>query len=180
MASVLFLDFDGVIAIPWTNPVQLYGHTAEMIKTLAAEYTLCLVSFNPTAPAELDRFGLTKYFKAIRAGLPVVKTEKGAQERIHKQIQIRDILDHELSDMKIQEMSFYDDFDHNIKWVSKSIPEVKCVFVDNARGLTWVTVRENTKKRLSCQEIPKGSDGQPDPFGVPGINPKEPLGHAIM
>lgn len=64
----IILDFDGVLAIPYTDPVELYSQIPKLLAELSQTYILVLASFNPTAIAELRRLGVLHYFQGVRAG----------------------------------------------------------------------------------------------------------------
>jgi hypothetical protein len=137
----LVLDFDGVLAIPWTNPVELYAQIPELLKALSSAYTLALASFNPTAISELRRHGVLDYFKATRAGTHEdmeIKEFVADLGTLCKAQQIQSIG----KQLQCEDFHFFDDDFDNIEAVNKLLPKVHTSFVDSKTGLTLKTVEQ--------------------------------------
>jgi hypothetical protein len=146
----LILDFDGVLAIPHTNPVELYPQVPTLLEQLAAKYTLALASFNPTAIAELRRFQLLHHFQGMRAGShhniefieyvrnlgPLCKAEQ--IQSLHN-----DQIDH------CNFLFFFDDDQGNIARVQSKLPHVQCIYIEEKSGLTESVVNEALTAYLS-------------------------------
>ena len=136
---ILVLDFDGVLAIPYTHPVQLYPQMPTLLEELSQTHTLVLASFNPTAIAELRRFDLLQYFSATRAGvhdnieITNFITDLG---ELCKAKQIASMQEHQLADKKDEEYHFFDDCVYNLQQVTELLPNVKCHHIDEDAGLT--------------------------------------------
>jgi predicted phosphatase len=142
---ILVLDFDGVLAIPWTNPVQLYPQIPVLLKQLQETHTLVLASFNPTAIRELRRFDVLQYFSATRAGvhdnveITEFLTNLG---ELCKAKQIASMQEQHLADKKDEDYHFFDDDPYNLEQVTKLLPHVKCHYIDEDVGLTADRVLE--------------------------------------
>ena len=62
-------DFDGVIAVPWTNPETPFPQVRALLNYLVKNnIKLAVTSFNPNAHTALAANDLLKYFDAVRAG----------------------------------------------------------------------------------------------------------------
>ena len=137
---VLVLDFDGVLAIPWTHPVQLYPQIPASLKQLSETHTLVLASFNPTAIKELRRFDLLQYFSATRAGVHDNVEITNFMSNLGELCKAKQISSmqkqHQLTDKKDQEYHFFDDDPFNLEQVTKLLPQVRCHYVDDDVGLT--------------------------------------------
>jgi hypothetical protein len=67
---VLFIDFDGVLAIPYSNPEMPVPDLLNTLQTLQKDgrFLLCCASFNPRAFIALKRWKVHNMFHAIRVG----------------------------------------------------------------------------------------------------------------
>lgn len=137
--TVLILDFDGVLAIPYTNPTQLYPQVPALLKELSQTHTLVLASFNPTAIAELRRFDVLQYFSATRAGVhDNVEISEFISDlgELCKAKQIASMQEQQLADKKDEDYHFFDDCVYNLQQVTELLPQVKCHYIDEDAGLT--------------------------------------------
>jgi predicted phosphatase len=135
---LLFCDFDGVLAIPYTNPVELYPNIPDLLRQLSHSYTLCLASFNPTALDELKRFDLLSLFVAVRAGRHELHHMSSIHEPLCKVAQIRSMynemgVEFQTLDTRVW---FVDDTISHIENVRKNLTGIQCVWVDSTTGLT--------------------------------------------
>lgn len=141
MEGILFIDFDGVLAMPRSNPVKLYPNIPLILERLSKHYVLCLVSFNPSAIRELRRLNVLKYFKATRAGTTknIEVSEKTGDRILCKYLQISSIIQQLSKDpeMRIHELTmyFFDDDINNIETVNMINPNIRTVLVDWYTGL---------------------------------------------
>ena len=143
MPKVIFLDFDGVLAIKWTIPELYFPQIPEVLSQLHTKgYILCVISYNPLAKEAIRRWDLDKFVTAIRAGCNQ-KWDGNYSDAIHrcdlsKAEQIRDILTTELKDLPIthEDCIFLDDDVANLTLVQQHLPEVKTIHVDENTGLT--------------------------------------------
>jgi len=134
---LLVFDFDGVLAIPYTNPEEYYPQIPDIIKSLHTKYILCVSSFNPRAKLVLEKWNLLQYFSAIRCGSNNNWDTYDESFRINmsKSLQIKNmILEVGIS---FDEIYFYDDDIDNINEVSENFKEVKItsILIDNKEGL---------------------------------------------
>lgn len=115
----LFLDFDGVLAVPHTHPPVLFGGVAETLRKLHADgFLLAVTSFNPEAEQALRNCGVAHLFCAMRCGShdrwegPYVPPEY----ELSKANQIRSMLQHELERDRGREFRFwfFDDSPANV------------------------------------------------------------------
>lgn len=143
MKRILFLDFDGPLAIPWTMPEMYHEHIPSLIEQLAKNDILCLVSFNPRAIQAIESWNLHSHFTAFRAGSnhPLLPGETYSDEKhrikLSKASQIESILSSELKDIEKESLHFYDDDESNIKNVSDVFGEkVSCNLVQTWFGLS--------------------------------------------
>jgi hydroxymethylpyrimidine pyrophosphatase-like HAD family hydrolase len=140
MSKIIFLDFDGVLAVPWTDPVELYPQVPDILKRLKDKgHILCVTSFNPTAHAELTRHGQHHHFHAFRCGSNAPWVEHYTNdlgENLSKHHQIRSMLAHELVHLEPDESicHFFDDVHDNLHCVSTQTL-VATWYVDSSRGL---------------------------------------------
>jgi hypothetical protein len=68
--TMVVFDFDGVLAIPWTNPEKPFEIVPTVIKKLSdsGKYFLGVASFNPRAVIAIESWGLKHHFTSMRAG----------------------------------------------------------------------------------------------------------------
>ena len=134
--KVLFLDFDGPLAIPWAVNEDPWPQIPGLIREVASrpDVALCLVSFNPGAEAAISRWGIRNCFAAVRAGCNW-KLRAGEQyteahrKNLSKSAQIRSILENELEDSSY-EVDFFDDDAKNLLDVYEQFGgAIKCFYV---------------------------------------------------
>ncbi len=141
--KVMFLDFDGVLAIPYTSPAQHYVGLSVMLYYLKHHlgWTLCLVSFNPTAESCLKQWQIEHYFTAIRAGSNQQWVGQYVDDRKHlcKSQQIQDILDNELKGHSYERLVFFDDSTEHVYKIKTSGHLFTCqaYHVDSDVGLIY-------------------------------------------
>lgn len=142
MAKLYFFDFDGCLAIPYTNPEQPYTDTIKSLHHLFNQgHIICVISCNPRAVTVLKQWNVIRLCSAIRAGCNWNWKNELYQDEIHrvnmnKASMIRNILDNELNDIidVWHECHFYDDDMINIDIVQQYFPQIQCHFVDNVVG----------------------------------------------
>jgi len=136
---VLVLDFDGVLAIPWTDPVKIFPQIPALLERLSKKHTLALASFNPTAIAELRKNELLQYFTVTRAGthenreITEFITDLGP---LCKAAQIHSIGTEHLPTVDWSDFYFFDDDAHNLANVFRRLPQVHLTLVESNHGLT--------------------------------------------
>lgn len=126
----LVIDFDGVLSIKRTYPIQHYPQVPELIKALSQKYRLYVASFNPNAEKTLIRWGLRKYFQDVRSGSNFAwKGSYTGAVNLAKSSQIQNMLTEE------DDITLYDDSLHKLEEVKAKLPNVKIVLVDPRIGL---------------------------------------------
>jgi len=55
MTKLLIFDFDGVLAIKWTNPELHYPQIPKIIQSLSEKHVLGVASYNPNAETAIRR-----------------------------------------------------------------------------------------------------------------------------
>lgn len=148
MTNVYVFDFDGVLAIPYSVPEKHYDQVPSLIKQLYDQGNiLCMASFNPDSIESIERWGLMKYFTAVRGGCNFkwsgIKSEY--KDEIHrnqllKSTQIISMMNEELSSLvpRVEHLRFFDDDKLNILQFEKAFSSdkrFKSVLVDFKQGL---------------------------------------------
>ena len=141
--KLYIFDFDGVLAIPYTNPESYYKHIPTIIPNLSKDNYLAVASFNLRAKIAVEEWGLLHYFKAIRYGSNSVwdnEYNDNYRKDMSKSKQIQNMLENELKDIVFDEIIFYDDDIKNILDV-RNVSNVRnigitSVLVDELNGLT--------------------------------------------
>lgn len=138
----VYLDFDGVLAIPWSCPEIPFSKVPYLLKQLhKSKVVIHLTSFNPKAYLAIKRWGCDKYFTGIRAGSneswnhnSLLYYTDDLRENLLKSTQISSIRNsHKCSE--IQEF-FFDDDEKNIKDVCYVHPEIVSSHIKSYCGLT--------------------------------------------
>ena len=141
--NLLVLDFDGVVAIPWTNPEQHYPQIPDILERLvAAGYVLAIASYNPRAFEAVKRWGLGQYFTAVRCGAnhawhmtgETYKEDDGLEMRKHRQILSMIETDMAHLNVSVEQTAFFDDDINNISLVQRELPLVESILVDEKEG----------------------------------------------
>jgi hypothetical protein len=143
---VIAFDFDGVLAIPYSQPEVLFAGTEALLRDLwAMGHTLIVCSFNPRAYAVLKPLMEEGIISAIRAGSCVRWWEdeeegglyKDATHRHHmeKRLQIASMLGDELCDLTVEHLVFIDDDMRNIDNVANSSGDFR--FPVTTRHVPW-------------------------------------------
>lgn len=141
--QLLILDFDGVVAIPWTNPEEHYPQIPEAVRMLhAAGYVLCIASYNPRAFEAVKRWGLDKYFAAVRCGANHAWHTSGEKYKeddrldMRKHRQILNMLETDMTEKNVNvgKIVFFDDDVDNISLVQRELPHVESIHVDEKEG----------------------------------------------
>lgn len=141
--KILFLDFDGPLAIPWTINEDHWGHIPSLIRETAEkqEISLCLVSFNPDAEDAITRWGIRDCFIAVRSGSnhPRSKGEEYTEAHrkdLSKPNQIRSIFERELQGRQFA-AAFFDDDSKNLLEVHQEFDGlIKCFHINSDEGLS--------------------------------------------
>lgn len=146
MQEYMVFDFDGVLVIPYTNPVKLYPQIIPLLDTLknAKKYKLYVASFNPTAKKELERLGVLHYFEDVRCGANFDwhheshhspgKYLETYRENMSKSNQIKNMIEDE--DM-FEKTYFFDDDINNIIDVLKNSKVALTKLIDSKHGLQY-------------------------------------------
>jgi len=130
---ILCLDFDGCLAIKYTNPVQYYSHVPELIKSLSKTHKLYITSFNPYAEQIIESWELRPYFVDIRCGCNFKWTGKYREKykiNLSKSRQIMDMI----PNWNKEDITLYDDSMNKLLEVSLNLPNVKIIKVDPKIG----------------------------------------------
>jgi FMN phosphatase YigB (HAD superfamily) len=138
MKKLLIFDFDGVLAIKWTQPPQCYPQIPSLIKYLSQDYLLCVASFNPIAEQAIKNWQLHEHFVAIRSGCNYTwnKPYKNAlKHNLSKSEQIINMCNNEMKNYTFSSIFFFDDDPENIKNVNDYLPHIKTVLIDSLYGL---------------------------------------------
>lgn len=139
-SRLVVVDFDGVIAIPYTDPEMHYPQIPELFANLKKENTtLCLASFNPRAKVAVESWGLAEHFTAMRHGANFTWSGnylESHRENMLKSSQIENMIANELKDHTFESIEFYDDDLKNLLEVKIALPIVKCIFIPHSLGLS--------------------------------------------
>ena len=138
---VVFLDFDGVLAIPFNMPEQPYPHIPTLLKYWHDHgVQLHLVSFNPRAWLAVQAWGCAHYFTGVRAGCnepwqhDALETYTEAMRQdLCKARQIASLLQEH--NPHTVELDFWDDDPLNIARVQAVHRNVTCHHVHTEHGL---------------------------------------------
>ena len=144
MSKLIVFDFDGVLAIPYTNPEKHYEHIPYLIKLLASKYILAVASFNPRAINVLKEWGISDYFVTVRAGCNDhwEVYDDSLRKGLSKPQQIKNIRDELISRNMITDVNteiyFYDDDQKNITETQQhhQLKGINAIFIDNEYGFT--------------------------------------------
>lgn len=143
MPKVLFLDFDGVLAIKWTIPELHFPQIPSVLSDLREKgHLLCVVSYNPQAERAIREWNLYHYFEGVRAGCNQkwfgVYKDCVHRPGLSKAEQILDLIRFELHsyDIYLDDCIFCDDDVDNINLVTQKLPAIKTVLIDENIGLT--------------------------------------------
>jgi hypothetical protein len=163
---LLAFDFDGVLAIPYSQPEVLFAGTVPLLKALAAHplNVLVVTSFNPRAYPVLRDLLEDGTLKALRArsicpwwaeGDGKYKPLMFEEARLDKRKHLESML--ELKDMDIGSIYFYDDDPKNL------------ADVDTAQNPTWRTYLVNWYSGIGPALIREtlGEDSLPPPLPPP-------------
>ncbi len=140
--KLLILDFDGVLAIPYTNPEEPYPQVINQLQTLHARGNiLAVASFNPMCLIALERWQVKHLFTGIRAGCnnklndQEIYTDQVHRIDLQKSKQIINLLDNELKYHQHLPVLFLDDDPKNIENVNDKLHHVETILIDNSIGL---------------------------------------------
>lgn len=143
--AVHIFDFDGVLAVPYTQPELLFPGAERLLKQLKEKENIVLVaSFNPRAYTVTKHLFDEGVIDDIRAGcndqrwwLQDDGVYRDAEHRrlpLSKVAMIRDMI--RLLATAHRRVHFYDDDEENILAVRTALPHVTCHHVtDWSRGL---------------------------------------------
>lgn len=139
---VAVFDFDGVLAIPWSQPAQHYKIIPSLLKEMydSGKYIICCASYNPSALKSIERWGLLKYFTCVRCGANFSwhgPYEEHYRIEMQKSSQITDMIKNEIKELNhdFEKVYFYDDDKDNINLVNRDLPTVNTVLIDPVTGL---------------------------------------------
>lgn len=142
----IVFDFDGVLAIPWTNPEKPFAQVPGLIKSLFDKgHRLSVASYNPRARLAIESWGIDGYFASIRSGADhdweaeggEYKEEFRTRDRMSKHGQIKNMH----GDSK--HVIFLDDSLENINEIkAKNDPHIHARLVDTDKGVTVDDVLE--------------------------------------
>lgn len=139
MKKVLVFDFDGVLAITWTQPELHFPQIPSLVKKLSETHILCVASYNPRAIKAIEAWDLHHYFTCIRAGSNETWDGEYKEEfriGMSKAKQIMSMMC-DLNQMghQIEEISFFDDDHKNITLVNDNLSYVKTVLINENNGI---------------------------------------------
>lgn len=145
---VLVFGFDGVLAIPYTNPEENYEQVPEILKVLSERYIICVASFNQRASVAFSYFSKIeqRWIDAMRAGANhgwdvdcLDEYNNTGGDELSKVSMIQSML----MELGLQEdhfVEFFDDDPKNCDEVNK-ISNFTAWEVDNKIGLSWDYVK---------------------------------------
>ena len=120
--KIFAFDFDGVLAIPYTNPEQLFPEIDTILRTISQKGHLNIISsFNPRSYFIMKPYLDQGIITAIRAGSRIKWWESDGQgtyddykhrKDMHKGLHLHDMLSDELDELHISEETqiyFFDD-----------------------------------------------------------------------
>jgi hypothetical protein len=152
--TLIALDFDGVLAQPYTHPEKPYPQVPTLIEELAEKHLLCVVSYNPRAALAIEAWGLSKHFVAVRAGSNSVWKDYCPEQRregMTKSKQIMDIATREIRlYWDVDEVHFFDDDPKNLEAFRKDPPTTACktLLIDSYYGLRMEDVERIKKTKF--------------------------------
>lgn len=138
MTFVIVLDFDGVLAVPWSNPEALFPQIPTLLGKLRQQHHLALASFNPRAIRVLRENQQLPHFHACRAGAH--HEGEIVEFSVHlgplcKAEQIRSLQRTHFPDVPMEHFYFFDDTPEHLVNVGQQLPSVNCRLIDPDRGL---------------------------------------------
>jgi hypothetical protein len=148
--TLLVFDFDGVLAIPYTDPEEHFDGIPSLIQECAKHADLAVASYNPLALRVVSRWGLDRFFVAGRAGYDYPWKgvyNEAMRECMSKHEMIRDMTLRELIDNEYHRVVFFDDDERNFKKIHEKAPHIKTELIDWKIGLQ----REHIEKHLSLE-----------------------------
>jgi HAD superfamily phosphatase (TIGR01681 family) len=137
--KVLVFDFDGVLAITWTNPELHFPQIPALLKALSKKHILCVASYNPRAKIAIEAWDLHHHFTCIRAGANhhwEGEYDENVRADLCKSKQIVSMVD-ELKGLghDIDDIMFFDDDTININVVNEKLPHVTTVLINKYKGI---------------------------------------------
>lgn len=136
----IVFDFDGVLAIPWSDPEKPFTQIPSLVRLLHARgYKLSVASYNPRARTAVESWGLGEYFASIRSGADHDWEAEGGEymeefrtrDRMSKHGQIKNMH----GDSK--HVIFLDDSLENINEIkAKNDPHIHAVLINTEKGAT--------------------------------------------
>jgi hypothetical protein len=130
MAGAIVFDFDGVLAIPYSQPEVLFAGTEALLRSLHAQgHVLAVASFNPRAYHVLRPLIDEGVISAVRAGSCVKWWAEGDgtysddvhRKNMRKSAHIQSMLDNEWRYKSLQSLVFIDDDLANIDEVDRAV-----------------------------------------------------------
>lgn len=129
MTTVFAFDFDGVLAIPYSEPEVLFAGTEQLLRQLARDgHSVIVTSFNPRAYHVLRPLLDNGVISAIRAGscikwwLPAAGDGQYVdalhRRDMQKSLHIKSMLANELAGVAVKRILFVDDDMRNVAEVA--------------------------------------------------------------
>ena len=152
---VIAFDFDGVLAIPYSQPEVLFAGTEALLRELwAMGHTLVVTSFNPRAYVVLRPLVEEGVISAIRAGSCTrwweeeegggVYNDATHRHNMEKRLHLASMFAEELCDMEATHLLFIDDDMRNIDNVTAGAADLPCPVTTQHvpwyAGVGWATM----------------------------------------
>lgn len=142
--DVYVFDFDGVLAIPYTSPEQLYPRTEAVLRKLSAwGHHVLVSSFNPRAYTVLQPLLRDGVIHQVRAGSAIEWWHDGGMylDEIHRREMFKSLhigtMLRRLTSGSWGRMHFFDDDPHNVVEVQTGLPDCRAVLIDASRGIQF-------------------------------------------
>ncbi len=192
-SHVFAFDFDGVLAIPYSQPEVLFAGTERLLRDLAAAgHPVIVTSFNPRAYHVLRPLLEEGVIRAIRAGscikwwLPAAGGGAGYVDALHrrdmqKSLHLRSMLADELAGVEVKHVLFVDDDLGNIAEVAVALftgaaPALTTCHVPWYMGFGTATLRayQCKSKHLFCYACTRRTHSFSSPHGHPATTRRVP------
>ncbi len=146
---LIVLDFDGVLAVPYSKPERPFPQIPKLIHHLSElpNVDLAVASFNPDAKKCIEKWQIAHCFKAFRHGANYVWSGTYTDDYrggMSKHGQIKNMLIEECWPIYYERIIFFDDDLLNIANVERGDADIEAVFVYSEKGVTWELLMDAT------------------------------------
>lgn len=183
---LLIFDFDGVLRnVAQEKSAVPYPNIAKDIPAIfeSGDYVLAVASFNPRAELFLTRWGLASYFASFRCGSNQKRDELASShclgyssfsrspwecdDGVTKPLQIRSMLDNELSSFSWKSVTFFDDCMSNITEVMREFSRRTQRKRERGQKDRGSPIKKSEQVRIECVFIDAREGFQLDKLPMP-------------